>query len=397
MRVVLVTGKGGVGKTTTAAATAARAAVLGRKTLVVSTDPAHSLADTLAAPLGSEPAEVDAGLHAAQVDTTAAFARSWSAVQRGLLALLDAGGVEPVEAEELTVLPGADEVLALLAVRDAVRTGSYDVVVVDCAPTAETLRLLRLPEVLRWWTARLLPTDRLVARAMRPVLARSGVPMPDTTTFEAMGRLQAELADVHALLTDPDSASVRLVLTPEAVVVAETRRLLTALSLHGYRVDGVVANRVFPAGGDAWRRRWAAAQRVQLDALSGALAGVRVREVPYQPAEPLGVGALADLGEVIYGSDDPVGEVPDAAPLSVERTVDGFSLVLAVPFAARDAATLTRTGDDLVVGVGAERRILTLPSALRRCTVEGARLVGDDAAARLVIRFVPDPALWMRS
>ncbi len=397
MRVLLVTGKGGVGKTTTAAATAARAAALGRKTLLISTDAAHSLADALGVTVGAEPVEVDGALHAAQVDTGTAFARSWAGVQRALLAVLDAGGVDPVEAEELTVLPGAEEVLALLAVRDAARTGAYDLVVVDCAPTAETLRLLRLPEVLRWWTARLLPADRLVARAVRPVLARSGLPGPDATAFEAVARLQAELADVRALLTDPQSASVRLVLTPEAVVVAETRRLLTALSLHGYRVDGVVANRVFPAGGDAWRRRWASAQRAQLDALSGELAGLPVWEVPYASTEPVGVAALTALGETTYGSGDPVGAVPTAPPLSVTRTVDGFALELALPFATRGQVTLARSGDDLVVGVGGQRRVLTLPSALRRCTVEGARLVGAGAEARVIVRFAPDPTVWMRS
>ncbi|MGH3745697.1 MAG: ArsA family ATPase, partial [Mycobacteriales bacterium] len=261
MRVVLFTGKGGVGKTTVAAATAARAAALGRKGLVVSTDPAHSLGDALGTALTEEPQEIEGGLHAAQVDTQRAFERSWSAVQRYLLAVLDASGVDPVDAAELTVLPGAEEVLALLAVRDAARSGRFDLVCVDCAPTAETLRLLRLPELLRWWLDRVLPAERRVARALLSRVA--SVPVPDPTVFEAVQRLQTELADVRALLTDPATSSVRLVLTPEAVVVAEARRTLTALSLHGYRVDGVVANRVFPAGGDAWRTRWAAAQRVR--------------------------------------------------------------------------------------------------------------------------------------
>ena len=395
MRVVLFTGKGGVGKTTAAAATAAHAARLGRKALVVSTDAAHSLGDALGTALGGEPQEVDGGLCALQVDAQRAFERSWRQVQRYLLAVLDAGGVDPVDAAELTVLPGAEEVLALLAVRDAARSGRYDLVCVDCAPTAETLRLLRLPELAAWWLNRLLPLERRVARA---VLSRvQSVPAPDATVFEAVGRLQGELGDVRALLTDPATSSVRLVLTPEAVVVAEARRTQTALALHGYRIDGVVANRVFPAGEDAWRGGWAAAQRVQLEEVARSFAGVPLWRIAYAPAEPVGVAALAGLGAATYGDDDPLGTVPAAPPLAVERTVDGFALVLALPHLTRGAASLSRSGDDLVVGVGSERRVLALPSALRRCTVEGARLDGTGAAARLVVRFAPDPDLWMRT
>jgi arsenite-transporting ATPase len=391
VRVVLVTGKGGVGKTTTAAALAARSAAQGRKTLVVSTDRAHSLADALDVPLGSAPSEIEGGLHAAQVDTQQAFARAWADISRYLTAVLDAGGIDPVAAEELTVLPGAEEVLALLAVRDAARSGTYDVVVVDCAPTADTLRLLRLPEALRWWTSRLLPADRLVARAVRRA---SRLPSPDAAVFEAVSRLQVELGDVRGLLTDPASASVRLVTTPESVVVAETRRLLTALTLHGYRVDGVVANRVFPSDGGGWSAGWAASQRAVLTGLSADVGGLPVWEVPYAPAEPVGVSALAALGAATYAGD-PVGEVPREPTFTVERTVDGFAFSLRTPYAATGSVDLARSGDDLVVGVGDERRLLTLPSALRRCTVDGARLVGAGADARLVVRFVPDPAVWM--
>lgn len=237
MRVLLFTGKGGVGKTTAAAGTAALAARRGLKTLVLSTDAAHSLADALAVRAGPEPAEVDGGLYVQQVDTQRRFEQSWSAVREYLLAVLDTAGVDALAAEELTVLPGAEEVLALLEVRDQVGSGRWDVVVVDCAPTAETLRLLALPDALGWYMERVFPIERRVVRSLRPVLGRvAGVPMPRDHVFDAMERLYAELGEVRSVLTDART-SVRLVLTPEAVVVAEARRTLTSLSLFGYRVD----------------------------------------------------------------------------------------------------------------------------------------------------------------
>jgi arsenite-transporting ATPase len=393
VRVVLFAGKGGVGKTTTAAATAALAAARGRKTLVVSTDAAHSLADALGVDLGGEPTEVDGALSAMQVDVQRAFERAWRDVQGYLVALLDAGGIDPLEAEELTVLPGAEEILALLAVRDAVRSGAYDLVCVDCAPTAETLRLLRLPEALAWWMTRLYPAEKRLARSLRPLLGKmSPLPVPSDTVLDGVSRLHRELTDIRALLIDPVVTTIRLVLTPEQVVVAEARRTLTALALHGYRVDGVVANRVFPAGGDAWRSGWVAAQAVQLAEIRASFGGLPLWQAPYAPAEPLGVAALSAFAAEAYGDDDPAPPVSGPEPMSVSRTTDGFALHVALPLATKGDITLARRGEELVIGVGTHRRVLTLPSGLQRCNVDGARLV----EGILVVRFVPNPELWMR-
>ncbi len=261
MRILLFTGKGGVGKTTSAAGTAALAAARGLRTLVMSTDAAHSLADAFGATVGAEPIEVSADLFVQQIDSQRRFEQSWAEIQQYLLAVLDAAGVDPITAEELTVLPGAEEVLALLELRRQVVSGRWDVVVVDCAPTAETLRLLALPEALGWYMDRICPVERRGVRALKPVLSRAaGVPMPHDSVFDAVERLHRELEHVHELLTGKET-SVRLVLTPESVVVAEARRSLTTLSLFGYQVDGVVANRVFPEeGADSWRAGWVRAQ-----------------------------------------------------------------------------------------------------------------------------------------
>jgi arsenite-transporting ATPase len=394
-RVLLFTGKGGVGKTTAAAATATLAANRGLSTLVLSTDQAHSLADTFDHEVGTQPTQVDVGLHVQQVDALGRLERSWGDIQRYLLSVLDAAGVDRIEAEELTVLPGAEEVLALLEVRDQVVSGRWDLVVVDCAPTAETLRLLALPEALGWYMERVFPLERRLVKTFRPMLRRAaGVPMPQDAVFDAIARIHDELAAVREVLSGA-SSSVRLVLTPESVVVAEARRTLTSLSLYGYRVDAVIANRVFPAGGaDAWRRGWIAAQAEQLEEVDASFAPLPVYRSPYRAAEPVGLEELAAFAAAAYGDGvRPAGDpfaVPDTDagdPLRVSRDRSGYVLSLTLPFADRREMDLVRMGNELVLTVGGARRVLALPTALCRCEVAGAEL----ADGHLSIRFAQGP------
>ncbi|WAX58014.1 ArsA family ATPase [Jatrophihabitans cynanchi] len=387
MRIVLFTGKGGVGKTTTASATALRLADRGVKTLLLSTDTAHSLADALGVPLSGEPREVAPALWAVQLDTQRRFEAAWRDVQDFLTELLSRGGVDPITADELTVLPGVEEVLALLAVRELALTGDWDALVVDCAPTAETLRLLALPEALAWYLQKVFPAQRRLARGMRPiatVLGR-GDAIPPDSLFDALLRLNEDLAGVQQLLGDPQVTSVRLVLTPEAVVAAEARRTFTALALYGYNVDLVVANRVFPAGDDEWRQGWAAAQQVQLASIRESFAGLPVRELPYRAGEPVGADALREVAADLYGTLPGADPAPVGAAdlMRVDADGDSFVLSLALPLAERAAVDAVRAGDDLVVTVGGHRRVLSLPSRLRRCEVAG----GDFDGARLRVRF----------
>jgi arsenite-transporting ATPase len=399
LRLLLFTGKGGVGKTTVAAATAVHAARCGVKTLVTSTDTAHSLGDALASTLGPAPREVCEGLFAQHIDVRARGERSWRTVQEYLIAVLDAVGVEAAAAEELTVLPGAEEVLALLEVRDRALQGAWDLVVVDCAPTAETLRLLALPEALSGLLDRLLPVERRVIRALATgaaIRGGRGLPVPRDEVVEGAELLRAELAGVRGVLTG-QGASLRLVLTPESVVVAEARRTWTALSLYGYGVDAVVVNRLVPADGDdPWRAALARQQAEQLDEVLASFAPLPVLSAGYAACEPVGLPALAELAEALYGEPGPQGAAdlladprsPD--PIRVERSGSEFVLALQLPLADRRDLDLARQGDDLTLVVGGRRRVLSLPSGLRRCRVVGASLRDGE----LRVRFEPDPALW---
>lgn len=389
MRIILFTGKGGVGKSTVASGTAALAARQGHRTLVLSTDGAHSLAETFGAPVGPEPSRVADNLYVQQVDAQLRFEQSWAEIQGYLLSVLDVAGVDALAAEELTVIPGAEEVLALLELRLHALSDDWDLIVVDCAPTAETLRLLALPEALGWYMQRVFPMQQRVVKALRPVLTKAaGVPMPGGTVFSAIERLHAELDEVRALLSGPQ-ASVRIVLTPESVVLAEARRSYTTLSLYGYRVDGVVANRVFPAeGADDWRARWVLAQDDVLRQVEESFAGLPLWRSEYGVVEPVGVEALAGLASALYDGDDPVATPTVKSPFDVVTVSGGVQMRLRLPFVSRDQVDLARSGDELVVTVGQYRRLLTLPAGLARLRVAGAR-VDDDGVLR--VRF-EDPA-----
>jgi arsenite-transporting ATPase len=383
VRILLFTGKGGVGKSTIAAGTAALSAASGQRTLVLSTDPAHSLADAFGAPVGAEPTEVDELLFVQQVDAQLRFEQSWADIQKYLISVLDVVGVDRVAAEELTVLPGAEEVLALLELRLHATSGAWDVIVVDCAPTAETLRLLALPEALGWYMERVFPMQQRVMKALKPVLTKAaGVPMPGGSVFEAVERLHAELDEVQALLSGP-AASVRIVLTPESVVLAEARRSYTTLSLFGYRVDGVVANRVFPSqGADDWRAGWVLAQDAVLEQVAQSFAGLPVWRSQYRPSEPVGVEALRTLAAEVYDGADPLAATGGHGPFRVVRTDEGAVLHLALPNVSRAEVDLSRNGDELVVTVGSYRRLLTLPSGLARHRVAGARVEQGELRVR---------------
>lgn len=399
MKILLFTGKGGVGKTTTALATAARCAAMGRKTLVMSVDAAHSISDVLGTTIGDEPVEIDTRLFALCVDAQARLEQAWSGAQSYLRELVMRAGADPLSADEVTVIPGVQELMALLAVQEQAHREVFDVIVVDCAPSAETLRLLALPQIVSWYAERLFPVHHRVLRHIAPIAGKlTDMPLPGAATVSAISQLQSQVDELVSLLSDEQITRVRLVLTPEKLAVAEARRTHSALTLYGFVVDEIVVNRVIPTGGDdPWRTAWAVKQQCSLAEAAESFGELTVRTIPYAAYEPVGLDQLHDLGVQIYGDDEPAdfATVAPAVRLSSnpDPTIAGgyeFGMHIDIPHLDRPSLQVARAGDDLVVTAGGYRRYIALSSALRRCDVVSAAY----ADGVLSLSFHPDPAVW---
>jgi arsenite/tail-anchored protein-transporting ATPase len=386
MRIVLVTGKGGVGKTTVSAATALRATDLGYRSLVISTDPAHSLGDAFDVPLGDEPRQIVHGLHAQQIDTQKRLESYWGEIRNQLMAIFDWGGVRGIEAEEFLVFPGMDELFALIEVRAQAISGRYDVVVVDCAPTAETLRLLSLPEVLSWYFDKMFFTQRRLMRAARPVLSRvTDLPLPGEAVYDAAENVFTSIEKARTLLLDTEVTSARLVVNPERMVVNEARRTYTYLTLFGYAVDGVVVNRVLPdVIDDPYFERWRQIQTEHLATIEDSFADVPVLRLRLFDDEMVGEQRLRELGHELYGDTDPVASYSGDRPFQVTETDGSVRLELSLPLAVGGDIDVMRDGHEVYVTVGPYRRSFVLPDSLQRREIGGARL----SSGVLTIEFV---------
>ncbi|MBA2523757.1 MAG: ArsA family ATPase [Solirubrobacterales bacterium] len=387
-RTILYTGKGGVGKTSVAAATARRCAARGLRTVILSTDAAHSLGDSLGMKLGPEPTPVCDLLWAQEVDAQREMEVNWAAVQDWLGRALADRGVLGVAAEELTVPPGIDELFSLLQIREHHRSAAYDVIVVDCAPTGETLRLLSFPDVAQWWLDKVLPWERRLVTAARP-LARKflDVPLPGEDVFSDVQRLVGNLIAMNGILRDRERTSIRLVMNPDRMVIREAQRTYTYLNLYGYLTDAVVVNRIFPEEVDdsyfgAWRER----QAENLELVRQGFDPVPLLRARYFPEEVMGPAMLDRLGGELFADRDPE-EVMYAELAQQITSVDGRTVLsIRVPFADRSELQLSKVGQELIVRAGREKRTIILPAALARLRHAGARL--EDG--KLEVSFVDD-------
>jgi len=385
MRIILYTGKGGVGKTSVSAATAVRAAQRGYRTPVMSTDLAHSLADSLDVPLAPEPVEVAPNLWAQETDVYHNLRTHWGRIQEWLRSLLAWRQIDDIVADEVSVLPGMEELANLLWVNTHRESGNYDLIVVDCAPTGETLRLLSFPEIGRWWVEKIMPIQRTAVGLMRPIVrATTGMPMPTDDVYDTVQELFGQLDRLHKMLIDPELTSVRLVTNPEKMVIKEAQRTWSYFNLFGYPSDLIVLNRLLPdTVTDAYFADWRQTQSRHRALVEERFAPVPIKELPLFRDEVVGLDRLAEMGQVLFGDEDPARVYYRGRTQQVERTSDGYILSLPLPFVQKGDVNLLHTGDELLVQIGQHRRSIILPRTLVGLTTRGASFDADT----LKIRF----------
>jgi arsenite-transporting ATPase len=374
-RILVYTGKGGVGKTSVAAATALACADRGYRTIVMSTDIAHSLGDAFNVELGPTPTEIAPNLWAQESDVFFNVARYWGRIQQYAASVLRWRGLDEVMAEEMTVLPGMDEVGSLLWIADHHDSGNYDVVVVDAAPTGETLRLLSLPEAAKWWMEKVEPIGRKITKLTGPLIQRMvGMPMPGDDVFNAGEELFDRLEHMRELLIDHSKTSVRVVLTLEQVVIKEAQRSFTYFHLYGYPTDLVVANRVLPDDQD-WHyfRDWYEAQQRYGPLVEKTFHPIPVRKAPYFDREMVGMELLRELATALYDGADPTQFYYRGNPYEVVRDDGTFLLSVDLPFTEKQQINLSRHADELVIDLGTWRRTLVLPRILVDAPTQGAK------------------------
>lgn len=395
MRVLLMTGKGGVGKTSVAAATGLRCAELGYKTLVLSTDPAHSLADSFDVELEHTPKQVRPNLWGAELDALMELEGNWGSVKKYITEVLQARGLEGVEAEELAILPGMDEIFSLVRMKRHHDEGEFDVLIIDSAPTGTALRLLSLPEVAGWYMRRLYKPFQRMSEALRPIVEPlfrpvAGFSLPTREVMDAPYEFYEQLEELERVLTDTGTTSVRLVTNPEKMVIKESLRAHAYLSLYNVGTDMVIANRIIPESiEDPFFQRWKEQQQRYRHEIHENFRPLPVKEIPLFSEEMCGLEALARLKETLYADEDPTQVYHKETTIRVTQLDDAYSLEVYLPGIPKDRIELSKASDELNIRIGNHRRNLVLPQALAAMKPAGAKMEDD----YLKIRFAAETAV----
>ncbi len=386
MRILLYTGKGGVGKTSVSAATALRCSELGYRTIVVSTDPAHSLGDSFDQRIGPEPIELAPKLWGQEIDLLHQMQRHWGTLQEYLAAIFAWRGMDGLVAEETSILPGMEELASLMQIAYLAESGDYDVVVVDMAPTGSTLQLLAFPEMASWYIDKIIPVERKAMKLARPIMRSvTDMPMPEDDLFDAVESLVRDLQRLDRLVTNPEISSVRLVLNPEKMVIKEARRAFTYLNLYDLRTDAVISNRHIPNRvSDPYFAAWKESQARYTEMIYESFSPLPIFLVPLFDAEVVGLDMLKRVADATYNGQDPTTIFYKGKPQQVIKEGDDYLLLLTLPLLdRRDIALHQGVHDELIVRIGNWKRHISLPQSLIGRKVAGARYRDD----QLEIRF----------
>jgi arsenite/tail-anchored protein-transporting ATPase len=384
MRVILYTGKGGVGKTSVAAASALRCAELGNRTLIMSTDPAHSLGDSFDVELGPKPQQVAKNLWAHEVSALHEMEKHWQKLHDYAASVFATQGLDEVMAEEVATPPGMDEIASLMWIRHHAEKSDYDVLIVDCAPTGETLQLLTFPDAAKWWLDKIYPWERRAMKVARPMLQKMiDVPLPGDDVYVSLRELLIDLEGMKKLLTDTSITSVRIVLNLEKMVVKEAKRAYTYLSLFGYMTDAVIVNRILPEGlTDEFFRGWQKIHSKYQVEVENSFAPLPIMTVPLFDTEVVGLPMLSRMADSIYADTDPSRRLYLGSPQRIEKIGSEYVLALKLPFMEKSDIDLSRHDGELSITVGSYRREVSLPRVLASRPTLGAAMDGDELKVR---------------
>jgi len=361
MRIILFTGKGGVGKTTVAAATALQSARSGHKTLVISTDPAHSLSDALNHPLSPEPVEIEPNLYGQELDVYYSMRKYWGNMRELMLSIFRWQGLDSVLAEEMSAIPGMEEGSAFLWIEKYYSEKAYDVIIIDSAPTGETLTLLTLPQVTKWWVSKAFPFQRLAIKTLgRAVRGTMGIPLDKG--YEELENLFAKLEKIQKVFSDPNICSIRLVANPERMVIQEAKRAYTYLQLYGYNVDAVVVNRILPEiEGNHVFSKYIQSQARYLEEIKESFAPLPIFKVGHLGEEVFGLNLLSRIAQSVYENQDPITIFHKEQPFKIIEKDNGYDVKIKLPFITQEDIKVKKFGDELVLEVGARRKNIFLP------------------------------------